>query len=149
MGVVGLYSLARDWYSAVDDKYMFVYVALGTDEAYFGEDPAGGYMSNWDTEITPTGSLPGIYWTKAFDLVYQANTVIAGIESLDWANEDKKNMYLAEARFFRAFAYRILVTLFGDVPIVTEPIVTPKIDFIRNPKHYWKTIWFLLQETCQ
>ena len=58
MGIVGLYSEARDWYSAVNEKYMFVYVALGTDEAYFGEDPAGGTMSNWDTEITPTGSLP-------------------------------------------------------------------------------------------
>jgi starch-binding outer membrane protein, SusD/RagB family len=134
MGVVGLYSLARDWYSAVNEKYMFVYVAIGTDEAYFGEDPAGGYMSNWDTEITPTSDLPKRYWTKAFDLVYQANTVITGIKSLEWTDEDQKNEYLAEARFFRAFSYRILVTLFGDVPLVTEPIVTPKTDFVRSPK---------------
>lgn len=134
MGVVGLYSLARDWYSAVNEKYMFVYVAIGTDEAYFGEDPVGGYMSNWDTEITPTSDLPKRYWTKAFDLVYQANTVITGIKSLEWTDEDQKNEYLAEARFFRAFSYRILVTLFGDVPLVTEPIVTPKTDFVRSPK---------------
>ncbi|WP_346863369.1 RagB/SusD family nutrient uptake outer membrane protein [uncultured Draconibacterium sp.] len=132
MGVVGLYSLARDWYSAVNEKYMFVYVALGTDEAYFGEDPAGGYMSNWDTEITPTGSLPKTYWTKAFDLVYQANTVIAGIESIEWNNEDKKNLYLAEARFFRAFSYRILVTMYGDVPLITEPVTSAKTDFVRD-----------------
>ena len=134
MGVVGLYSFGREWYSAVNEKYMFVFVSLGTDLAYFGEDPAGGYMSNWDTDITPTSDLPERFWTKAFDLVYQANTVIAGIESLEWKNEDRKNKYLAEARFFRAFSYRILVTLYGDVPLVTEPIVTPKTDFVRAPK---------------
>ncbi|WP_319480309.1 RagB/SusD family nutrient uptake outer membrane protein [uncultured Draconibacterium sp.] len=134
MGVVGLYSFGRDWYSAVNEKYMFVFTALGTDLAYFGEDPAGGYMSNWDTDITPTSDLPKRFWTKAFDLVYQSNTVIAGIENLEWNNEDKKNMYLAEARFFRAFSYRILVTLYGDVPLVTEPIATPKTDFVRAPK---------------
>ena len=134
MGIVGLYSFGRDWYSAINQKYMFVFVALGTDLAYFGEDPAGGYMSNWDTDITPTSDLPNRFWTKAFDLVYQSNTVIAGIESLEWNNEDRKNKYLAEARFFRAFSYRILVTLYGDVPLVTEPIVTPKTDFVRAPK---------------
>ncbi|MDD3061879.1 MAG: RagB/SusD family nutrient uptake outer membrane protein [Massilibacteroides sp.] len=134
MGVVGLYSLARNWYSAVNDKYMFVLVGLGTDEAYFGEDPAGGYMSNWDTEIIPTGSLPMYFWTQAFDLIYQANTVIEGIENLEWIDENLKNQKMAEARFFRAFNYRILVTLFGDVPLITKPITTPKMDFVRDPK---------------
>lgn len=143
MGVVGLYSLTRDWYSSVNEKYMFVFVGLGTDEAYFGEDPAGGYMSNWDTEIVPTGSLPTHYWTQAFDLVYQANTVIAGIENLDWTDEKQKEQNLAEARFFRAFSYRILVTLFGDVPLVTEPITTAKTDFVRNPK---EDIYKLIEE---
>ena len=143
MGIVGLYSLARDWYSNVDEKYMFVYVALGTDEAYNGEDPAGGTMTNWDTEITPSGSLPKQYWTTAFDLVYQANTVIAGIESLDWEDETAKNVCLGEARFFRAFAYRILVTMFGDVPLVTEPITSAKTDFVRDPK---ADIYALMEE---
>lgn len=133
MGVVGLYALARDWYSNVDEKYMFCYVALGTDEAYYGEDPEGGLMSNWDTDIVPTSSLPQKYWTKAFDLVYQANVVINGIENMSWEDESEKNSYLAEAEFFRAFSYRILVTMYGDVPLVTEPVTTPKTDFERDP----------------
>lgn len=131
-GAVGLYSLARNWYSNIDDKYMFVYVALGTDEAYSGEDPGGGTMSNWDTEIVPNGSLPAQYWAKAFDLVYQANTVLKGIDNITWTDENKKNSYIAEAKFFRAFSYRILVTMFGDVPLLTEPVTTPRTDFVRN-----------------
>ncbi len=132
VGVVGLYSLMRDWYSAIDEKYMFPYVSLGTDEAYYGEDPEGGYMCNWDVDIVPTSDLPQRYWTKAFDLVYQANTVLKGIEGVDWSgNEDLESQYIAEAKFTRAFSYRILVTLFGDVPYVTEPITTAKTDFTR------------------
>tara|TARA_B100001750_G_scaffold231123_1_gene228942 strand:- start:799433 stop:801130 length:1698 start_codon:yes stop_codon:yes gene_type:complete len=133
-GVTGLYSLAREWYSGVNQKWMFVYVALGTDQAYFGEDPGGGYMSNWDVEITPDSDLPERYWTNAFDLVYQSNIVLDGIDQISFDNEDQKNKLLAEARFFRAFAYRILVILYGDVPMVTEPITSPKIDFTRIAK---------------
>lgn len=132
LGVVGLYSLGRNWYSNVDEKYMFCYVALGTDEAYSGEDPGAGTLSNWDTEITPVGSLPLQYWTKAFDLVYQANTVMVGIENMDWVNTTQENSYMAETRFFRAFSYRILVTMFGDVPLLDKPVTTPRTDFVRN-----------------
>ncbi len=134
VGVVGLYSLTRDWYSAVNEKYMFTYVALGTDEAYFGEDPGGGMLCNWDVEIVPTGDLPERFWTKAFDLVYQANTILEGVENVEWSDENEKNSYIAEAKFVRAFGYRILVTLFGDVPLLTEPVTSPKTDFERAPK---------------
>ncbi|RXG11550.1 putative outer membrane starch-binding protein [Leeuwenhoekiella aestuarii] len=133
-GVIGLYGLAQEWYTDVDEQYMFIYVALGTDEAYFGENPSGGTMSNWGIDITPSSSLPNRYWDKAFDLVYQANLVIRGVESLEFTDETDKNEYLAEAHFFRAFAYRILVYMFGDVPLVTEPIESPKTDFVRAPK---------------
>lgn len=133
LGVVGLYSLGRNWYSNVDEKHMFCYVALGTDEAYSGEDPAGGTLSNWDTEIIPGGTLPLQYWTKAYDLVHQANTVLVGINNVNWTDQGQENKYIAEARFFRAFSYRILVTMYGDVPLITKPVTVPRTDFVRAP----------------
>ena len=141
-GIVGLYSLSRDWYSS-DSKQSFTYVALGTDEAYFGEDPGGGTLSNWDTDVNPTSGLPKEFWTKAFDLVYQANTVLAGIENVAFRDESLRNQYIGEARFFRAFAYRILVYMYGDVPLVTKPVTTPKIDFERASK---EEIFSLMEE---
>ncbi|MCL6217678.1 RagB/SusD family nutrient uptake outer membrane protein [Zunongwangia pacifica] len=141
-GIVGLYSLSRDWYSN-DSKQSFTYVALGTDEAYFGEDPGGGTLSNWDTDVNPTSDLPVRFWTQAFDLVYQANTVLAGIEKVEFSDESLQNKYIGEARFFRAFAYRILVYMYGDVPLVTQPVTSPKIDFERTPK---EEIFTLMEE---
>jgi hypothetical protein len=50
-------------------------------------------------------------------------------------NESLKNRILGEAHFLRAHYYFILVRLFGDVPLITEP-QTPEGDLrpARNPK---------------
>lgn len=134
MGIAGLYSLERNWFSNVNEKHMFVLIALGTDEGYYGEDPGGGSMSNWDTEIVPTGSFPGTYWTKAYNMIQQCNVLLEGINKVLWNDEVKKNKCIAEAKFFRAFNYRILVTLFGDVPLQITAVKTAKTNFIRAPK---------------
>ncbi|HWR99709.1 MAG TPA: RagB/SusD family nutrient uptake outer membrane protein, partial [Prolixibacteraceae bacterium] len=36
--------------------------------------------------------------------------------------------------FFRAYAYRMLVSFYGDVPLITEPTKTAKTDYTRAPK---------------
>ena len=60
--------------------------------------------------------------------------MLAGIDNVTWADEDQKNKCIAEAKFFRAFNYRVLVTLFGDVPLQIEAVNTAKTDFVRSPK---------------
>ena len=51
-----------------------------------------------------------------------------------WTSDAQKNAYLAEAMFFRAFAYRILVSTYGDVPLVTEVIKGAKNRFCQDTK---------------
>ena len=41
---------------------------------------------------------------------------------------------MAQARFFRAFAYRNLGELYGGVPLVTEITTTPRYDFKRSSR---------------
>jgi hypothetical protein len=55
-------------------------------------------------------------------------------EEMLWENENDKLEIQAKARFFRALAYRYLVHLYGDVPIIKEEITSPKLDFTRDPK---------------
>lgn len=74
---------------------------------------------------------------NAYQIIQRANVLIEGITVSDdaiWTMENQKNEFLAEAMFFRAWTYRFLVPLYGDVPLVTEPIKTVKTDFIRTPK---------------
>jgi hypothetical protein len=135
-GIIGLHTYARNFYTN-DDKSTVMLTTLGTDEAYYGEDPAGGIMSNYITSIIPTDSNVKLFWTNFYSLVQKANVLIEAVnasETSSWDSEAQKKAILAEAMFFRAFAYRGLVTLWGDVPIVKEAFDYAKTDFKRDTK---------------
>ena len=73
------------------------------------------------------------WWNWNYAIVKYANTVIAGVDNpLAKITADEKNALLAEARFFRAWAYRNLNIAFGGVPILKGPVTEPKVDFVRN-----------------
>lgn len=105
-----------------------------------------GFLSCWQigTDITSAGATEGVenpfyqyadlnqenggvgyLWQKSYDFINHANVIISAVGE----NNVKAN---AEARFFRAYAYNILVTLWGDVPLLKEPVVSPKFDFTRQ-----------------
>ncbi len=82
--------------------------------------------------------------SKAYSMVYSnfyvlinlANTAIYAAEKEDivWDSEEKRANTLAEARFFRAFAYRNLGELYGGVPLVTAVTFTPRYDYSRSSR---------------
>lgn len=67
-------------------------------------------------------------WNQLYSMINTANQVIA-------AGADKAGATapVAEAKFFRAYCYNQLVTGWGDVPLITESVSSPKTDFTRNP----------------
>lgn len=75
----------------------------------------------------PLSLIPQYLWEKLYQIVSGANVIIANSSSATPAQ-------IAEARFFRAWAYDQLVTGWGDVPLLTEPVTTPRTDFTRTPK---------------
>lgn len=73
------------------------------------------------------------WWNWNYAIVKYANTVIAGVENpIAKITVVEKNALLAEAQFFRAWAYRNLTIAFGGVPILPGPVTEPKVDFVRN-----------------
>jgi hypothetical protein len=80
-------------------------------------------------------------WSLAYTTIQRANTMIEGME-VGKANVPAAvyDRMLAEAKGVRAFAYFYLVNMFGDVPLITKPLVpsefytqtrTPKTDVIK------------------
>ena len=63
-------------------------------------------------------------WTSLYSIINSANIII-NTENVDPAGK-------AEAEFFRAYAYNLLVTLWGPVPLITESKAVPRTDFTRN-----------------
>lgn len=59
------------------------------------------------------------YYQSMFEVIFRANNLLNYIDVADVSNQAK---YAAEIKFLRAYAYFKLVRLYGDVPLVTEPI---------------------------
>ena len=72
------------------------------------------------------------YWTSRYRGIANANLAIAKIPEINM-DEAAKNMYLGEARFFRAFYYYDLVRIFGEVPLITEPVSLGSEDMYPDP----------------
>lgn len=68
-----------------------------------------------------------------YQLIAKANVALYGadLETIAWGSEAEKAYAKAQARFFRAWAYRNLGEEFGGVPLVTEMTTTPRYDFVR------------------
>jgi len=137
-GINAIYSdIRRDYYiGSGDDTEMFR--GLGLDVAFHGEDPGGsGYLSNYVQVLIPTYAWTARWWDRCYINIANENNLIVGINSADpniFTSEAEKNALLAEVRFLRAYNYRVLSYLYGDVPMVTEVINYAKTDFTRTPQ---------------
>ncbi len=138
-GITGLhFSTRQRWFYGTNQPVIAVMRGLGTDVAYHGEDPNSNmFLCNYLTNLTSSNTDYRNIWIWTYELIQRANVLIDGINNSDiaiWTSEAQKSAYLAEAMFFRAYAYRILVSFYGDVPLVTEVIKGAKTDFVRTPK---------------
>ncbi|WP_247235336.1 RagB/SusD family nutrient uptake outer membrane protein [Telluribacter sp. SYSU D00476] len=106
-------------------------MGAGTDVATSGV--ADGRFFNNYKEILPNDQIVNYYWDWAYtDMLKNSNLIISRAENpeVKWT-EEEKNQIVAEARFFRAFTYNVLVNLFGGVPIIDRELTEPRFDFTR------------------
>lgn len=138
-GISGLHFSVRDaWYSGDNQDQFAMLNGCGTDVAFHGETPGGNIkLVNYQNEMTPENAIFTFFWERNYSLIQRANVLIDRIKASDktiWTSEAQQNAYMAESKFFRAYAYRMLVSFYGDVPLVTEPTKSAKTDFVRAPK---------------
>lgn len=104
-----------------DALITFEFKNLLSDDAQAGggsrSDNSSGNELNEFT-FGPNNSQITSMYTKYYEIIYLANILLQ--KSSDDTNT--KVLARAEAKFFRAFAYFDLVTLWGTPPLVTEPL---------------------------
>lgn len=86
------------------------------------------------TQLITTDGAASFSWGWAYRMINNANIIIKNVDGLPAGGMSQKNKdeVSGEAKFFRAYAYNLLATLFGKVPLVTEPLSSPKTDFTRT-----------------
>ncbi len=126
-----LYAKVR-FQNSVDQNGLHECDFLGTDIAFNGRlniERIGDYNS----AITPQAGLPRHHWLSWYKIISNANTIISRLPDSKLTDDQKKQVQ-AEAKLFRAWAYRYLVYLFGGVPLQLDEVAAPKSDFRRASK---------------
>jgi starch-binding outer membrane protein, SusD/RagB family len=72
--------------------------------------------------IDPTNTAIRNYWRQYWRAVRKANDPIVNIDRIPVGRPEHLARLKAEARFLRAYAYTQLTSLWGDVPLVEEPL---------------------------
>ncbi|RYE23580.1 MAG: RagB/SusD family nutrient uptake outer membrane protein [Sphingobacteriaceae bacterium] len=129
-----MYHYVQLFYNSADGNKDGWILGLGTDVCYDPRDATSKY-NNWAI-VNSTDNYSGDWWSWQYSIIKVANTLIAGAANpaVTWPSDAVKNATIAEARFFRGFAYRNLANVFGGVPIVSSPVTEAKVDFVKNTR---------------
>ena len=134
--LVGLYNHTSTIFSWSDRQGWLSVWQVGTDIANATANQEGIEIPFYNyTQLTSTDPAAAYMWNRNYILINQANVILDGVASpsLTTVSANGKNQISAEAKFFRAYAYNSLATLYGDVPIIEHALSGPKIDFTRAP----------------
>src|SRR5690349_18890713 len=140
-GLNGLYFQVRRERFGQDNSVnniMATAYSIGVDNGY------GMYLSPPERTFTEfgvrnasTNDFTNSIWNWLYQTINAANTIIGRADNPDvaWSTADKERV-VAEARLIRAWAYRHLTYLWGDVPVsLTESNgAAIKTDWVRVPR---------------
>lgn len=141
VGVTGLYGLARSEFNTWGGSFAshgqacpYEALQIGTDIVYAGHKD-GSLMPFENLSYSSSTTFITSFWNYSYGMIASANELLMYSEKdVKWDKPEDKIKYQAEARFFRAYAYRYLVYLYGDVPFVDKIEEDFRIDYTRTPK---------------
>lgn len=122
-GLIAVYDVLRKNSGGFEN--MITMMNAGSDDFYAGggspSDGAG--IHGFDNFTINELNVPRSYFGDYYRGIAAANILIAKLENATF-DEATKARFAAEARTLRAFYYFELVNLFGNIPLITEPIPT-------------------------
>lgn len=129
--LVSMYSQLRDLWSATNGSAaQFLFRGHGSD--MYDNFNQTSSPNNYAVTSPQSIMFYDVY-SNLYVLINRANLVLytSELPKITWSSPAEKAYVVAQARFFRAFAYRNLAELFGGVPIVKEYETIPRYDYTR------------------
>jgi len=118
--MLGLYQDMTGLNGSLGNSGLSLYPGLSADELYRNTSIAV-YDEFSNNALTSGNSLMGTYiWNKAYNLIFQANSILAGIDNNPAISVNTRNQLTGEAKFIRAFYHFYVYNLFGPAPLVTS-----------------------------
>ena len=135
--VGGYYTTAEQVKSSTNALYAAPWFGWNTKVGWAITEMASGNGRSGSDDVKAFGNFSvsngnfelSAAWNSLFTVVAQANAVINNLPTVPASVPDAvKNNAIGEARVLRALAYFHLVRVFGNVPIIENPL-----DFVNSP----------------
>jgi len=119
--VSGMYSKMINSNLGYASSGISLFTGMSSDELIYFNQSVPEYVQLRKNALTPFNSLvsTGI-WSRAFGTIYQANSIISGLMTVNGVHDSVKNELLGESEFVRAFCNFYLTNLYGDIPLVSS-----------------------------
>lgn len=131
--LAGVQSGVRSLYTSDADQGLIGAMYLGTDMVINGQTTSAMFPYVNNETMNSADFAANYYWSSAYTTLNNINLLIAACENpaVTKTTASNKAYVGSEAKFYRAYLYNFLVTLWGVVPLVTQPIQGAKVDFVR------------------
>lgn len=137
-GINGLYSLVVEERTGINRNDINNEIMMNGTDIMYGNQRAsvGQVLNQWQERNNSQYFMYERLWEWLYGIVNSANTIVNRAQNpdIDWT-EEEKNGIVTEARTIRAWAYRHLTYLWGDVPLTLNESTGQNIqfDWTRTP----------------
>ncbi|WP_018614413.1 RagB/SusD family nutrient uptake outer membrane protein [Segetibacter koreensis] len=124
--VLGLYDALRQNGHGGDGFNSLPFMCMHeirSDDAIYAVDPGAASYKPWldQFKYDKTAWFNGLYWSDHYAVIGKANTALQFADSLK-LTDSASTVFVAEARFVRAYSYFDLVRTYGQVPLLTKRV---------------------------
>lgn len=117
--LAGVYQILNAQNASPQETFLY-YAMLASDDQYGGGGTNDKLMQAMDMILNNGTDMTIDFYNYHYQGINRANTLIQALPSLDF-DDDTKAQYMGEALFMRAFYYYELASMYGNVPLLTEP----------------------------
>ena len=130
-----MYTNCHDLHIPLHTQFLF------SDMFVIGATDKQEQILNWSTDFVPSKSVYSSqtddkrmhsciwFWNEFYSGIKYANTVIEYAPKVESLDEKTLNAYLGRAYFHRSYRYMGLVSMFGNIPLVTQLPKSPKRNY--------------------
>ena len=123
--VNGAYESLRSGYCMGEGSMAYVEERSDNTGRLDNQSAAGEPFQFTDFSLLPSNTYMKRRWNALFEAVNNANFAIKGAQEVEFSDDTKRANLEAEARFVRALVNFDLVRTWGDIPLVSEYLMTP------------------------
>jgi len=119
--LIGVYDAIRKNTGGFEN--MVTMMNAGSDDNVAGGGSAtdGLQIHRFDDFILNADNMPGSFWNDHYQGIFRANTLLSKMAGVPM-DETEKARFTAEAKALRALYYFNLVRMFGNVPLLLQPL---------------------------